>query len=564
MSDRFVFEYQEDFSEKATDFSVTDTQYVSFNTMNQNYAQNIISFTNVSISSSQTDKMFVWKEGILFIPYSVVLRSSDTATFDPATCYQFAMSHKGFHTFIDEVTVKINGIQVTKPQYMSPLWRNEVCVKNTSEEKYKTWTKSVLQYAFDTHDTVFMDVAGEQNGTTVTNNNLQAQSTVRGRPNQGHLERCRLQWKDATDPARSSNGIFTGQTVTRTSIQQESNIVYVDAHTIVWSGFVTLPLPTLHSWFENCPSLLNAASFEINLRCNFGAANSYIVNYAQDHSLVSCTANQASGTICPFMISNNPSADGSTGMKVMATAPYALSLTSTIGWNLNQIPNWPAGLYQGMSTVPPRVTLPTINYNPTLLDKLLHNSLANVKYEDISLCKDPIGLRYGQVPVSVLIPSQIVRAKRLWIIPFIAGSVGHYPAPYQSPLSSAPNTCSPCKLRNVFIQIGGRNITQENMNTDTEFFDRNAAQLSSFMNGNAYGATLQGGMITRQMFTQGAYCAYSFNLNHSLDENQHVQAMSITVNYTIDCATTTSYEMWYMVESDVMLQIDRTTANINS
>ena len=63
----------------------------------------------------------------------------------------------------------------------------------------------------------------------------------------------------------------------------------------------------------------------------------------------------------------------------------------------------------------------------------------------------------GNGSVSKLFNAQISRPRLLYIIPYFSNSgKANAVRPYQSPVSSAPNTSSLCKLKNLQIQIGGK------------------------------------------------------------------------------------------------------------
>ena len=103
----------------------------------------------------------------------------------------------------------------------------------------------------------------------------------------------------------------------------------------------------------------------------------------------------------------------------------------------------------------------------------------------------------------------------MYIIPFLSNSAtpggSPIPAPYNSPLSSAPNTCTPCRLVNFNIQIGGSNIFNEAQNYNMQFYNNNFLSLMSHINGNSLKSKFFGGQITKSMWENG-YGTYVINL----------------------------------------------------
>ena len=74
--------------------------------------------------------------------------------------------------------------------------------------------------------------------------------------------------------------------------------------------------------------------------------------------------------------------------------------------------------------------------------------------------------------MSRLFNVQLGRVRTLSIVPFLSG--GAFPSPFNSPISSAPITCTPVRLKNFQIQIGGVNIFSEQLSFNYSFYNNNA------------------------------------------------------------------------------------------
>jgi len=118
--------------------------------------------------------------------------------------------------------------------------------------------------------------------------------------------------------------------------------------------------------------------------------------------------------------------------------------------------------------------------------------------------------------ISRLFNVQLSRVRTLYIIPFLSGSAT-VPSPFNSPISSAPITCTPCKLKNFNIQIGGGNIFTEPQNFNYQFYNNNALSLMADVNGNSLKSKFFSGQITKSMWENG-YNVYSINLEKVTDE----------------------------------------------
>ena len=156
------------------------------------------------------------------------------------------------------------------------------------------------------------------------------------------------------------------------------------------------------------------------------------------------------GHACPFLLSN-PSGNGTTGLSINTTGAIAANSTITvkacIGWS--NVTGQLGTQYPGSASNPCRIFLPAINYNNDYIKQIVQNPQYSLKYLDYYVDIDE-GREQGS-QVSRLFNVQLSRVRTLYVIPFLSGSAT-VPSPFNSPISSAPITCTPCRLKNFNIQ----------------------------------------------------------------------------------------------------------------
>jgi hypothetical protein len=133
--------------------------------------------------------------------------------------------------------------------------------------------------------------------------------------------------------------------------------------------------------------------------------------------------------------------------------------------------------------------------------------------------------------------------------------------PYQSPLSSAPNTVSLCKLNRVQINIGGNPIFMNPLQYNTEFYINHVLPLISKTNGNSLKSSMFSGQITQSDWEK-CYGVYVFDLEKVADELQDNIAKSFTLNFTIDTLKSVVYDFIVMISYETELTLDRATGEI--
>ena len=462
MANLFEKNFQDDQQEKENTYPINDVQYLYINDSNaSNYSNGYINFSNVSIIGSNVDKHYIWSQAYLAIPYTITVASTLNMPFQVDPSNVNALSVKSYASFIDWVSVKFNGVSCTRNSYYNHLMMNER-IKTYNNDKYRLYG-DIMNHAWDTGNGIqYSTTLGEYNNTP-----LQEGFKTSNIINQGHLQRCAKSNIDITNVANSSLASFMGTSVASLRDTENQNVlVYQGTDGLMFQGTAIIPLSELCDFFKQLPSVASSTGFELRLQSNVARENTYTVGYATTGSAPlnltpvipnSVTAQQIVGHTCPFLLSN-PTVDGSSGLKIANAAignNATVTVKACIGW-LAVGSTLPA-ITGPISGNPARIYLPSVSYNNNYIKEIIMNPTYSLKYLDFYVDSD-LGKGQG-TQISKLFNCQLSRVRNLYIIPFLsASSTGVFPSPFNSPLSSSPTTCTPCKLKSFNIQIGGSNI----------------------------------------------------------------------------------------------------------
>jgi hypothetical protein len=328
------------------------------------------------------------------------------------------------------------------------------------------------------------------------------------------------------------------------------------------------------------PSVASSTGFELRLQSNLSRENSYVTKYGAigagittPNIPIELTSQQIVGHCCPFLLAN-PSGGaagtwGSTGLSINNTAPIAANSTITvkacIGWLNTTGQLTEQGKFPGSVGNPCRIYLPAINYNNDYIKQIVQNPQYSLKYMDYYVDMDE-GKTQG-TQVSRLFNVQLSRVRTLYIIPFLSGST-LFPSPFNSPISSSPITCTPCRLKNFNIQIGGANIFTEPQQFNYQFYNNNALSLMADVNGNSLKSKFFSGQITKSMWENG-YNVYSINLEKVSDEISDSLMKSFQLIFQVEDSTFAQanklkYDFYYMITYQSELNLDRSTGTITN
>jgi len=444
-------------------------------------------------------------------------------------------------------------------------------IKQYGADKYKVYG-DIMGHAWDTGNSIgYNSTAGEFNNFTNLQVGLIAQGSKPSNiPNQGHFARCAKTNIDMTNSANSTLGNFLLSSGAQSSAgstailnnENQNSLVYQGTDGLAFQGMAIVPLSELHDFFKQMPSVASSTGFELRLQSNLSKENSYTVRYNAIASSTAIpnlvTSQQVVGHACPFLLTN-PSTDGSTGLKTLGTGVIngTMTVRACIGWK-NETGQLAS--FGGASGNPVRIFLPSINYNNDYIKDIIQHPQYSLKYMDYYVDSD-LG-KTQTSNISRLFNVQLSRVRTLYIIPFLSSS-STVPSPFNSPISSAPTTCTPCRLRNFNIQIGGQNIFTEPQNYNYQFYNNNALSLMADINGNSLKSKFFSGQITKSMWENG-YNVYTINLMKCADEITDSLMKSFQLIFSIDGNAGLSYDFYYMITYQSELTLDRSTGSITN
>jgi len=209
----FQFNFEHDQQPTENQYPISDFQWIYINDINQNnYSNGFINFTNVSVIGSNVEKQYLWSQGYLAIPYTIIVVPNGMQ-FVPDDANVNALSIKSYASFIDWVSVKFNGVSVTRNSYRNHLLMNEK-IKTYNTDKYKLFA-DIMAHDFDNGYGISYSVTiGERNNNTLPLTTLERGINPANIVNQGHLNRCAKTNIDITNDQRSSLASFFGSNCT--------------------------------------------------------------------------------------------------------------------------------------------------------------------------------------------------------------------------------------------------------------------------------------------------------------------------------------------------------------
>ena len=568
----FQFNFQDDLQEKENSYCILDMQHIYINDINQsNYGNGFINFTNISVIGSSVEKQYLWSQGYLAIPYTIVVTPANGMNFVQDDANVNANSVKSYASFIDWVSCKFNGVSTTRNSYYNHLVMNER-IKTYNTDKYRLYG-DIMCHEWDTGAGLsYSATIGERNNNTVPANlttGLRPASVV----NQGHLDRCAKTNIDITNVLNSSLASFMGTQNSLRDTENQNVLIYNNTDGLVYQGVATIPLSELHDFFAKMPSVASSTGFELRLQTNLSRENSYVLTFpliaageaaVQIPNLV--TSQQIVGHCCPFLISN-PVSGGSTGLAINTTAQIPANSTITvrsyIGWG-NQLNLTIGGqaLSWGNSN-PCRIYLPSVNYNYDYIKQIIQQPQYSLKYMDYYVDIDE--KKDQGSSVSRLFNVQLSRVRNLYIIPFLSNTAT-IPSPFNSPISSAPTTSTSCRLKNFNIQIGGQSIFSEPQNFNYQFYNNNSLSIMADINSNSLKSKFFSGQITKSMWENG-YNNYTINLEKVTDEITDSLMKNFQLIYQIEdnsSLTKLKYDFYYIITYQSELSLDRSTGTITN
>jgi hypothetical protein len=478
-NDLFEHYFEVDLVQPENTYPMNDVQYIYINDINaSNYANGYINFTNVAVVGSSIDKQYAWSNAYVAIPYTVTLDAiggtfmgavtaeTDAGVGIPVPENAYAVGVKGYQHFIDWTSIKFNGVACNRSSYYNNFLINED-IKTMDNNEYKLYG-DILNHEFDNGAGIaYSDTGGigEINNNTVggadiLKNGFKPTAQV----NTGHVKRMQKSNidltgnnNDATKLSFLSTFAGSGAVGGLNSLLQgdtcQNALVSNTLTRLVFQGVATIPLPMIHDFFKQIPTVASSTGFELRLQTNLGSSNppetstnSWTVGYASVGADVSAgnngyaglmtpnslIANQTVGHTCPFMLSPafhvgyTKGVAASTGVTAVNAAiknksiGTGLVVNQTVGGTAMSIKmtsrvGWATG-----SANPCRIYLPAVNYNPLYSSKILEKANYQLLYNDYYV--DSVLSIKGDQQVNKLFNAQLSRVRKLHIFPYLSST----------------------------------------------------------------------------------------------------------------------------------------------
>lgn len=513
-----------------------------------------ITFDTSSLSNSGRWQSF--SEGYIEVPFVITaLGSVDmTGTFNSF----IAGLKNGTHHLIDSIQVDYNNTNVVQLQPFTNFFVSYKLMSKFSTDDLAKWgpatifaPDNALSYTYNAAAAV--DGIGHANNkttqpairTTASWGTYAAGTGVISQFNDGLYKRLTLTANNALGygslPEMVNVGAYNNvgkNYFTSTANGGAAAVVYQ------WNILATVPLKFLADFFEKIPLVkggfmrliinYNSCSFTIT---STGAA-------AAAHTLTTSVPTMLSGRTNPVMVSS------SNGTGVGPTDVAAGSIAFRCG-----VASAPPSAGNAASSILSscRLYVPCYSLDPKHEEELISlRPVREVVYHDIynfNITGIGAGASFNNI-----LTNGIVNPKYVVIIPMVnvASNALANLLTYQSPFDSAPGTTAPlASIYNFNVQVGGRNIFQQNFNYDFENFMNELSRINAINGGETLGIT--SGLITADMWSN-AYRYYVADVSRR-EKSEDIVPKSITIIGTNNTAITMDYICFVVFERKVKINM---------
>lgn len=604
LQDKYQFLYESDLVTDENKFIGTGTTTVYIPDNNSfSYNSGIISWNGVQLqASNSSNRMLEIKDGYLIIPFGCTVTldaksSFTTGDFPDGTkkgkldpqIYKNTISCKGWHhAILDQVRLTYGKVIITGNQWHN-IFVNERLKRMTREQNRMFGDFANIN--FDSHDSMKIDAAGalEENNNFATN--------------QAHKKRCDLYNTDLLSKqgplsmydSATINDCFEGGLIAAYDISGAKVSDVTGAKdtiestkpitTLVFQYIGYLPLSFISPVFEKMPSISSIPSMELRITTNLSVNSVWTVTYddtvdatTKKYKITGTSAVQGSGSVCPFLLS--PFSSEVTATTGIGCVPITRDAAATTEPKASVVPYigyyQPADLVDGSissngkmtlrpNAYPCRIAIPSVAYNAKLREVIYKQPASEVLYEDFAVDAS-ITNRVGGSSVQHQLQNALGRVRRLYIIPYFVSK----PTPatfvpvYQSLVSSAPTTCSPCKLTNFMVSLSSVNVFAVPVAQSHEFFINNNLISQAQINGNSFSSAMVSGQVPFSQWASGSYQVYEVLLDRAIDQIADNENPTIQVSFKINAKADYAYNFVLMTTFQSVAFIDRVDGSVSS
>lgn len=490
----------------------------------KNYSNGLINFNNVNISGTNANIQHALSKTNVLIPYTYSLKiTGGTFTSDGINIVEdnkYASSVKGYHNFIESHTSKMGSTSLNVPVDNTNIIMNEKLKRMGLDEKLLYGSK--LNYELDSTNSYAFDA-----GVGESNNVVRPVALTNAKSNEvnnGHLRR--MQAVNNTLNALDPYVLLSGEASIKSALQPKMSLN--SPTELKFTGVASIPLAEIHDVYKQMPTMSSVRALELRLQTNLAVSNSWTIVYTGGSQAVSTEykpkgliAIQPYGSTCPFLVSNcgsavaaganRSSAFGLTVFPTAANTEFRVTVTGKIG-------------YDDDTAQPCELMVPSYTMNPSYASSILSEKAFRLLYNDHSVTWIR-GRTANSGIVTEKLQGSFQRPRKVFVIPFMSnvnqvtsidGNVNMV-VPYQSLISSAPVSCSPCPLSNFNIKIGQKPIYGQPLQYSHEFYDQHVLEALGKVNGNSSRNPFFSGLITKDMH-QKNYPVYVFNIERVSNE----------------------------------------------
>lgn len=597
----YLFETEQ--IKNANSFACSDVATVNVPDSNLfNYSTGWVNFNNTSLQGNDTKRTLEMTQSVITIPFGCVLNVSPatgkTASFGTyaANSYShdvqnvFAVAPKAYHHILNQVSNKFGGKVINQSNEYFNYYLNEK-LKAMNTDQYEI-LGDMLDLSMDSSDSYKYDAdLLEVNNSTVPTADLSLGNNPNTYVNKGHIERMRklnVDWLSASsnlaDTKIFNNTVVQDTYATGLIAVCDKNGAKVDVTAgsaqpisyLVFQYVATIPLMFVSEFYEKLQSIVTLSQFELRLQTNLASNNSWVINCGAkgaDNALAlpisSIVSNASVGQTCPFLVSSPTSNGGKSGLTIYTSDKDALpkiTLKPFIGYygnsvnNLSILPS--TGLPTGQPAMYPcQMWIPSIAYNADYQQTIVNMPPQKLLYNDFIVDTTHTDIT-GGTQVQKMLTYQTGRLRKLYILPYLSATgIATACDPRQSLISSAPNTCSLCRIVNLNVQLGSVNVFSQPISFQFNHYYNSSLISQGIANGNAFKSYAMSGRVKYSDFNS-CYGAYVVDLERVTDEISDETIKNIQLTFKINTQNTVKYNMLYIIEYQSECYVDRLTGQV--
>jgi hypothetical protein len=562
-------------SETHNTFDCTNVDYIYLNDHNRKSYNGSIGFDSDSTTGTSAKTHSLLSEAYVLVPH-VHKMTIAGGTYIVNKRLKYACCLKGSHHFIDRVdNFSLGGTTgiIEAGVYQRNLYMNEQLKCRSVQETYldATMDGSFLDSA-DTYVFDAVNSVGELNNST---------SSVYGQ-NKAFSERNKhfVFSEGNTDLAfypgiaSSPEDVLMADSESQNFWRTLTPYCTLAGNVLTWYEMIKIPLSHLSDFFKNMNyPLNNIAGLQLGLSYNQGTSVITYKNYTNGNATPSIDAsgnavnlvnfvpesvtyNARYGRTCPFLVSsatNGVDVNGSfLTMKQTGTgSQISLTIESSIGW-------------PKMDSLPCRIIIPQITLSNARSAQIMGDPMKTILYKDFFLDDMQKGLAKGsQVNTQLQVSAQ--RATAIYILPFFSeaskcnNGTAQMLAPWKSCVSTAPTTCSYCRVSDLQIRIGNKTMFVDRPQYLYEQYDNLAYRSFGGFAGNATNCIFKNGLVTKEMW-QKCYGVIKVDIADQELPEHFDASVKPNVSFTIvSGAANVLYDFIIIMEYERQLNIDIAT-----